>query len=266
VLSRAASQPDRLWRRVTAGRRPLPDFIILGAQRAGTTSLYNWITSHPSVAPAKQKEVHYFDLHYAKGANWYRAHFPLARAGQVTGEASPYLLFHPLAPGRAAADLPPSTTFIVILRDPVERAVSHYWHERRLKAETESLAVALALEEERLSGEDERVLGGERSFAHFHFSYAARGRYAEQLERWFAHVGRSRVLVVESESLFGDPEAQIRVTDWLGLSDSPGPFPAMNEAQRVDPADPAAVRMLERHFDPLNEELFELLGHRLWGR
>jgi hypothetical protein len=266
VLWRAAAEPERRWRRVTARRRSLPDFVILGAQRSGTTSLYKWITSHPSVVPATQKEVHYFDLHYERGENWYRAHFPVARAGRVTGEASPYLLLHPLAPARAGRDLPSTTRFIVVLRDPVQRAVSHYWHERRLKAETEPLAVALALEEERLSGEVERVLLGERSFAHFHFSYATRGRYAEQLERWFAHVDRSRLLVVESEAMFADAEARARVIEWLGLSTAPGLFPAMNGAPRADPADPAALRMLEQYFEPRNEELFDLLGYRLWGK
>jgi hypothetical protein len=263
---RAVSEPGRAWRRVTAGRRPLPDFIILGAQRGGTTSLYNWLMGHPSVVPPSNKEVHYFDLHYARGLSWYRTHFPLARAGQVTGEASPYLLFHPLAPARVAADLPPTTRFIVILRDPVQRAVSHYWHERRLKAETEPLDVALAMEEQRLSGADEQVLRGERSFAHYHFSYAARGRYAEQLARWFDHVSRSRLLVVESESLFGNADAQARVTEWLGLSDTLVPFPAMNEAPRADPTDSGAVDMLERYFEPRNEELFDLLGYQLWRK
>jgi hypothetical protein len=264
---RAASEPERAWRRATAARRTLPDFIILGTQRGGTTSLYDWLTGYPSVTAATQKEVHYFDLHYAKGENWYRTHFPLPRRGQVTGEASPYLLFHPLAPGRVAADLPPTTRFIVVLRDPVQRAVSHYWHERRLKAETESLDVALSLEEERLAGEFARVAAGERSFAHFHFSYAARGRYAEQLERWFGHVDRARVLVVESERMFGDePGVLMPVMEWLGLADPPRPFPALNEAQRSDRADTDAVQRLERYFEPHNEELFELLGHRLWGR
>jgi hypothetical protein len=258
--------PEKVWRRATAARRALPDFIILGTQRGGTTSLYRCISGHPSMVPARHKELHYFDLNYSKGEAWYRARLPLARPGRVTGEASPYLLFHPLAPGRAAHDLPASTRFVVLLRDPVQRAISHYWHERRLKAETEPFDVALALEEERLSGAVECVLRGERSFAHFHFSYMARGRYAEQLERWFDHVGRDRILVVESESLFADPEVTERVSEWLGLPSPPGPLPTMNEARRDEDADPDVVDRLERYFVPHNENLFDLLGYRLWGR
>jgi hypothetical protein len=265
AVARAASEPERVWRRATAGHRSFPDFVILGAQRGGTTSLYNWIIGHPSVVPATGKEVHYFDRNYAKGEYWYRAHFPFKRAGRITGEATPYLLFHPLAPARVASDLPSSTRFVVVLRDPVERAVSHYWHERRMKAETEPLDVALALEEKRLSGEEERVAAGERSFAHFHYSYAARGRYAEQLERWYGHVDRRRILVVESERMFAD-EVSAEMGRWLGLPAVAGAFPAMNEALRHDEADPEVVAALEAYFAPHNEALFELLGRRLWGR
>lgn len=266
AVVRGAAVPRRVGRRLTAWRRDLPDFIILGAQRGGTTSLYRWISALPAMEPATSKEVHYFDLNYAKGEGWYRARFPLARAGRITGEASPYLLYHPLAPERAARDLPTSTRFIVVLRDPVQRALSHYWHERRMKAETESLSVALALEEERLIGADEAVRRGERSFAHFHFSYVARGRYAEQLERWFGLVGRDRVLVLESENMFADAAALGRVTEWLRVPPAPGPFPAMNEAQRDEAAGPEEMRFLESYFEPHNEALFELLGYRLWGK
>ncbi|HVC71610.1 MAG TPA: sulfotransferase domain-containing protein [Acidimicrobiales bacterium] len=266
ALGRVAARPKRTWRRMTATRRVLPDFVILGAQRGGTTSLFTWLMGHPSITPPVRKEVHYFDRNYDKGENWYRAHFPLARPGLVTGEASPYLLFHPLTPARVARDLPSSTRFIAVLRDPVERAVSHYWHERRLKAETEPLGVALALEDERLAGATELLLAGERSFAHFHFSYAARGRYAEQLRRWFDAVGRDRILVVESERMFSDPEVSAGVTTWLGLPSSPHPFPAMNSADRVDPDDVSALRSLEASFVAANEELFELLGYRMWGK
>ena len=86
------------WRYLSADLRSMPDFVIVGAARSGTTSLYRWLGSHPDVAPAWKKEIHYFDEHYGRGMRWYRAHFPFRRRGRVTGEATPYLLFHPLSP------------------------------------------------------------------------------------------------------------------------------------------------------------------------
>jgi hypothetical protein len=253
-------------RQATASQRALPDFVIIGTQRGGTTSLFRWLGWHPSVVPANRREVHYFDLNYDKGEKWYRAHFPLKRSGLVTGEASPYLLLHPLAPERAARDLPSSTRFIVVLRDPVERALSHYWHERRLKAETRPLEAALAREEKRMSRADEKVRRGERSFAHRHYSYRTRGRYAEQLERWFDHVDRQRILVVESEKMYVDPHEQGRIIEWLGLPPARDPFPATNEAHRDHEASPEVIGQLEEYFKPHNEKLFDLLGYRMWGR
>ncbi len=261
------SSVDRAYRFITADLRALPHFVIVGAQRAGTTSLYMWLSSHPSVAPPLNKEVHYFDVHYQKGRRWYKAHFPLAKTGRVTGEASPYLLFHPLAPERAAHDLPMSTRFIVLLREPVQRAISHYWYSRQFERwETESLERAIELEPYRLRAVDQRVREGERSFGHATFSYLSRGEYATQLRSWFKAVGRERILVLESEKLFSDAAARRAVLDWLCLSEYDQPFPNSNQFERLHPASPDLVRRLQEHFEPHNRELFELLGYELWTR
>ena len=115
----------------TSPLRLLPDFLILGAQRCGTTSLYNYLAQHPSVGPlVLEKGAHYFSTNYDKSLAWYRSHFPMKwraaaerRHGRpfVTGEGSPYYLFHPLAAQRVAKTLP-HVKLLVMLRDPVERA------------------------------------------------------------------------------------------------------------------------------------------------
>jgi hypothetical protein len=260
------------WRRVledrlrlaTADLRPVPSFVILGAQRAGTTSLYNWLCAHPKIKPARTIEVHYFDNYYDRGERWYRSHFPLLAPGQMTGEASPYLLFHPLAPERVARDLPASTLLIALLRNPVERALSHYWLQRRQGHEAEDLPRALELEQERLAGAVDRVARGERNYQHRHFSYMERGIYAPQLRRWFDHVGRDRLLVIESEQLFSDPDVRATVLGRIGLAPTDVPFPALNAAQRETRVDDATLATLEARFEKPNAELFELLGRRLW--
>jgi hypothetical protein len=252
-------------RYLTADLRPLPNFVIVGAQRGGTTSLYRWLSSHPGVTPALKKEVHYFDIHYAEGIRWYRAHFPLKRKGQITGEASPYMLFHPLAPERAAKDLPPETKFIVLLREPVQRAISQYWLSRRMKQwENEPLEEAIDLEPQRLSGEFERVLRGESSPKHQTYSYTARGEYAQQLRRWFDAVGRERILILESEKLYSDPATTDRVLEFLELAPYATRFPKSNRADRLDFDNGEVVARLKQHFEPHNRELFELLGYEMW--
>ncbi len=252
-------------RYLTADLRALPDFVILGAQRGGTTSLYRWLTSHPGVAPGLKKEVHYFDDHYHHSLRWYRAHFPVRNKERITGESCPYMLFHPLAPARAARDLPASTRFIVLLREPVQRAISQYWLWRwRNLWETESLERAFELEPERLAKVNERVLRGERSPEHMAFSYLSRGEYAPQLRRWFDAVGRDRILVLESERLYTDPALPARVLDWLHLAAHAEPYPTANRAARLDSESPDLVDRLRERFEPHNRELFELLGHEMW--
>ena len=258
---------EALGRRATADVRLDPRFVIIGAQRAGTTSLYTWLCSHRHVEATRLGEMHYFDRNYDKGRRWYRSQYPLARRGRVSGETSPYLLFHPAAPERVARDLPASTVFIALLRDPVQRALSHYWHERRMGTETEPLATALELEPSRLAADGAEMAhgaDGDPGYAHRHFSYVARGEYAPQLQRWFEHVGRDRVVVVESERLFRDRAASAAVLDRLGLEPMDVPLPALNAATRADADTDAVVAALARRFASSNEELFELLGRRLW--
>ncbi|MGH9297486.1 MAG: sulfotransferase domain-containing protein, partial [Acidimicrobiales bacterium] len=142
--------------RITAGGRMTPSFLIVGAQRCGTTSMYKAISQHRSVLPAVlHKGVHYFDTGYGNSWSWYLGHFPLraharwvsTRTGGavVSGESSPYYLFHPLAPERIARDLP-LARLIVMVRDPVERAYSAHAHELARGYETEPFEKALELE------------------------------------------------------------------------------------------------------------------------
>lgn len=257
-----------MWRYATADFRAEPDFVILGAQRSGTTSLYRWLITHPDVAPASRKEVHFFDVHYDKGYRWYRAQFPFRQQGQITGEACPYMLFHPLAPSRAARDLPSTTKFIVLLREPVQRTVSHYWFSRtrRKRWETESLERAIELEPERLAGETERVLRGEVSPRHAGYSYVSRSEYAGQLEAWFEAVGRERILIIESQKLYENPATMVQILEWLGLPPHDGDFPTnkTNRSTRLGEENAGTLARLAEHFEPHNRKLFEMLGYELW--
>ena len=261
-------------RMVNAGSRPLPDFLIIGAQRCGTTSLYRYLEKHPQViGAAPSKGVHYFDVHHERSLRWYRAHFPTRRrrgrtgGRAVTGEASPYYVFHPHGPDRVRAAVP-NVRLILMLRDPVIRAFSQYQQEyARGFEDAETFEQALELEPGRLAGERERMLAdpGYDSHAMQHYAYVARGEYATQLEAWRARFDPDQLLVVQAEEFFTDPETAYRgVLDFLGLPvpARPPQFKAHNARPAGGMAPETRTRLAE-HFAEPNRRLEELLGRRL---
>jgi hypothetical protein len=225
----------RRYGKATSGLRRGPDFVIIGAKRGGTTSLFNYLLEHPSVQPlfpGRQhiKGVHYYDSNYERGLPWYRSHFPLEVGGRsitrpnlstpIAGEASPYYLFHPLAAERLACDIP-SVRIIVNLRDPVERAYSHYKEQTFHGRETLSFEEALDAEAQRLAGEAERIKTepGYHSIAHEHQSYLAQGRYLDLLPRWFSLFPREQFHITVSEEFYADPNDHVnRIWRFLGLT------------------------------------------------
>ena len=196
-----------------------PDVLIIGASKCGTTSLFHYLQQHPSVARARTKEVHYFDLHFHRGRHWYRGQFP-HRPNELKLEATPYYLFHPAVPKRAA-DLIPEAKLIVIMREPVTRAYSQYQHECADGYEQLTFQEAVAMEAQRLGNTHEMLAQGliQRSHAHQHFSYIRRGLYAEQIERWQKHYPVESFLFLRAEDLFDAPQDTFdRACCFLGLS------------------------------------------------
>jgi hypothetical protein len=253
----------------TAGRlssavRMRPDFLLVGTQRAGTTSLFRALAGHPGTAqPNFHKGVHYFDVNYARGPAWYRGHFPLRQGSRLAFESAGYYMHHPLAPERIARDLP-GVKLLVLLRDPVERAFSAYKHELARGYETEtSFERALALEPGRLAGEIDRIRNepGYLSHSHRHHSYLDRGHYAEQLEVLYGLFGRERVHVAFAEDFFTEPEpCYDAMIDFLGL---PPWRPATFERHNARPGSPLPATLrtrLTEHFKPHDERLEVLLG------
>jgi hypothetical protein len=248
--------------RATSFARPLPDFLILGAQKAGTTALYAYLRWHPGLTGPAWKEVSYFDRHYRRGARWYRGHFPLRPGDRVVGEASPGYLFHPLAPSRVKATVP-EARLIALLRDPVDRALSHYHHEVALGREPLTFEQAIEAEPERTRGEEERLSREPDYFSHtwWDYTYLARGRYAEQLERWLAVFPREQLLVLASDELAAEPgQTFARVLEFLG---APGhdleSYPRVY-AQSYGEMQPDTRRRLAEYFAEPNRRLYELLG------
>jgi hypothetical protein len=275
LAERSARRAADVYGRATSRQRALPTFLIVGAQRSGTTTLFKALTQHPGVLPPTlRKGVHYFDIAYDHDLDWYRRHFPtrvaVARATRLVGapaavgESSPYYLWHPAAPARIAAALP-DVRVIAVLRDPVERAYSAWSHERARGYESEEFARALALEAERLAGQAEKLLDestrNPRSFAHQHQAYLSRGVYVDQLGRMAEAVGRDQVLVLDSVDLWSRPDEHWpQVLEFLGLPDAPVALEKHNARTR-SPMDDDLRQRLTEHFADADARLAQW-----WGR
>ncbi len=255
-------------RRIGPGR--LPDFILIGAAKSGTTSLYSCLCHHPQIISAAVKEVHFFDENFHRGIAWYRSQFPSLltkydirrRRVVLTFESSPYYIFHPHAPRRMAR-LIPKVRLLALFRNPVDRAYSHYHHQVRLGNETLSFESAIDCESERIERETEKMLRDENymSFNHRAFSYLARGIYIDQLRSWFSFFPREQMLILQSENLYANPTGALAQTyAFLGLppkafenfwQSNKGNYPPMSDQTRK--------RLLE-YFAPYNQELYKYLG------
>ncbi len=267
-------------RRGPGAGRLLPDFVIIGAAKAGTTSLYGWLSEHPFVAPATTKEVHYFDYNYFRGVDWYRAHFPLEAERDafaqehgrpfLTGEASPSYISHYWAPERLARRLP-DVKLLVTLRNPVDRAYSQFQMSRREQEEPlESFDQALTAEEERLRPERARMWADRtyQSWPYGCWSYQDRSLYAEQLERWFELFPREQFHFLTLEDLSARPgETLDGVHEFLGLpAHRPENLPHLHAAS-YSSLPPDSRERLQEYFRPHNQRLYELVGRDFgWDR
>lgn len=264
---------DAAFRARTAVWRCLPDTIIVGAQKAGTSSLFRYLIQHPDILASSKKEVHFFDGgidpeidNFKKGMIWYRAYFPFrtkTNAQKRILEASPLYLFNPDAANRIHCHLP-SAKIVVILRNPVERAISHYFHEVRAGREGRPIMRALVEEDSILD-----PVWANREFKNDVFirnSYKARGMYAKQVARYFDLFSEDQVFVMGSKSLFDDPDSAIKPL--LSFLDVDADFTipdkrARNPGMRRPQIEAEVSEYLTEFFAPHNNDLFQLLRKEL---
>ncbi len=256
---RRQPRPDRI---TSAHQRQPPGFVIIGAQKGGTTSLFRYLTEHPDVGGANKKEVHFFDFRFHKGMDWYLAHFPPRGKHTLVGEASPSYLFHPEVPGRVRAALP-QAKLIVLLRNPVDRAYAHYQMNVGWGFETLPFEAAISQEPERM-GDSGDLSRDWQSLSYVNwrrFSYVSRGVYVDQLQRWLSVFPREQVLVIKSEELYEEPE---RIYDqtlkFLDLR--PWRLTSYEHYNRGAYAGmhPETRERLADYFAPHNRQLYDLLG------
>ena len=252
--------------------RMLPDFLIIGAQKCGTTSLYTYLTQHPDVSPAFEKEVRYFNDHYENGVNWYKAHFPtnfykqlmMRRDGTrlITGEGEPSYLPNPIVPQRAF-DLTPGVQLIVMLRNPVDRAYSHYQHRFSRGREVRTFEEVVKADKEKLkNGWDNMPTGDYKSLGHLHYSYLPRGIYVDQIKNWMAVFPEERFLFISAEDFFSDAQTIFdEVLAFLGLPEHRLERNERHNAGKYTRSMSATTRQdLSDYFYPYNQRLREYLG------
>jgi hypothetical protein len=249
----------------------LPDFVVIGAQKCGTSFFYHLLTQHPLVEPAATKELHFFDLLFEQeNVEWYRRCFPTPgwKDGRrtITGEATPYYLFHPHAAKRMAGVIP-HARLIALLRNPIDRAHSLYQQQVRKGLETLTFEEAIQAEEARLRDESDKMLEDEHyaSFDLQDFSYLSRGTYADQLMRWREFFPREQMLVLKSEDFFENPKETLKtVFGFLDLPEWEPEASQLGEKRNAggyeDDMDPATRRRLEEYFEPHNRRLYDYLG------
>ncbi len=266
----------RAWGEVTASTRARPDYLIIGTKRGGTTSLARWLVDHPHVSPLypareTRKGTYYFDVNYGRGEAWYRSHFPTRASLEVksrlvgrrmlVGEATPYYLAHPHAAVRARR-YAPHAKIIVLLRDPVERAHSHWLERTRNGVETLSFADAIAAEPARLDGEWERMVADPSyvSYEHQHFGYMAQSDYFSFAETWLDLWPEKQFLVLRSEDLYQRPAATYQqVLDYLHLDAILPSFRAYNRHDKAE-MDPEIRHELQVRMAPSIAKLEDLVG------
>lgn len=256
---------------ITNISHPWPDFVIVGAAKAGTTLMFHLLRQHPQVLVGDKKEIHYFDNRYDRGESWYKENFPtkseLKEASAIgetviTGEASPYYMFHPHAIRRMAADIP-GARVIVMVRDPVSRARSHHQHNVRKGEETLSFEEAIRLEDERVAGELERMIEDESYYSvpYRRYSYVSRGHYAKQLSHIYEYYPREQVTVLQSEPFFDDSRSVFaELCSFLGIGEYvPSDMKARNEGEYSREIG-EVERGLYEYFRPHNRALYEMVG------
>lgn len=272
-----------LFRGATSPFRMLPSFIIFGVGRCGTTSLYNYLTGHPNVGAAQEKEILFFDYHFNKGLAWYKKNFPLRKFYKssqhkwITGDATPSYMHHPLAPHRIKEILP-EVKLILLLRNPVERAYSHYCQKINAQLETFPFELAVRYQlQERAFFQKEKVLGNEKYFRHVYYphAYISKGVYIENIKKWFALFPKEHILVLQNEEMSKEPQRIFQKT--LAFLELPAwepkefkkynyhgdhysvPRPSSQKA-KYEPLTPELRQELMEYFRPYNEQLYEFLG------
>ncbi len=265
---------DRTYSNLTGFLHVLPDFFLIGAQKCGTSALYDYLVQHPCIHPCTTKEPRFFDKYYNRGINWYKSCFPFTFQKKyetkfihrkfLTGEATERYFEHPHVPHRIKK-ITPNSKFIVLLRNPIDRAYSHYNMRYESKKEELSFEQAVKHEKERTKGEFKKMLNDESYYSkdYFHHSYLERSIYVDKLQRWMNVFSKDQFLILKSEEFFKDPNnIYNQVIKFLELPKWQLPeYKKIGASKYKKPKmELITRRQLIDYFKPHNERLYKFLG------
>ena len=251
----------------TSFLRVLPNYLIIGAQKTGTSSLFHYLSMHPQVINSNKKEVHYFDKNFERPLNWYKQFFPFKFIANnyTIGEATPDYLYHPFVAQRIYNTIP-EVKLIIILRNPVERVISHYFQAVRKNNEQRPIMQAL-IEEDK----DEIFIFNELKKNQFaipknvHVLYKSRSRYAEQIERYFNLFPREQIMLLSSKELLKTPNETLKkVYDFLKIKNDfyLREVTLMNVGTNKQEVSNEVMSYLTNYFMSYNNDLYNLLGYK----
>jgi hypothetical protein len=262
-----------------SGNRVLPDFLLVGAAKSGTTTLFHYLTQHPGILPPSVKEVSYFHepQNFSLGPNWYRAHFPRLMDIQhkreqlgyrvLTCDATPSMNINSHAINASA--LVPDARLIMILRNPVDRTYSHYQHQKhKLPRESLSFWDALQAEAERTADDQQRNIHDPQHVGRLlrRFGYTHKSKYINQIEYWLQYFSREQLKIVSFDALQESPGKLCNeLCQHIGLPEFDfDTSRKMNEGGYSKPMDDRSREYLTELFRPFNRRLFDFLGED-WG-
>ena len=272
---------ERFIRNLTKNKRLFPDFLIIGYHKAGTTSLYDYLVQFENIGSAQKKEVQFFALSYWRGLQWYRTFFPTNLTKKkiemktnekfITGEASPYYIFHPLSLERIHKTLP-DIKLILLLRNPIDRAYSHYMHQRRLKKENvNTFEKVIEKDEERFEVmykmfKEDKIR--EYNQEKYGIPYISIGKYVRDVKKLLELFPADQILILKSDEFEQSPLNVIKdVLEFLGITSKEKIDLRKKNIGKYNEMNINTRKKLIDYYKPYNQELQKILNMNLnWDK
>lgn len=254
---------------ITSSIRVLPDFLIIGAKRCGTTSLFTYLPEHPSIIESHHDNMGFFNDNYHLGVNWYKSFFTtISTKKRIEKEQGKCLSFdvttryiEQKSTAENIKKIKPDMKIIVILRNPIDRAYSQFNLSK--KELTQSLDFESEVFREITELEKKMENNNELEFNKEKQHYIQRGLYAKQLKSWFEIFPRDNILILSTEDFKNDNNMTYsKIFDFLDI-----PEHSINKKEMIgkgeyEPMKETARKMLIEFYKKHNEDLFKLIGKK----